>query len=192
MQMYSDAQVVAEPVRTANTQIAKLERDYVSAMMKMHPTDAWYPDANFTLRLTYGQVMDYEPRDAVQYYWQTSLSGIIEKMDNNDPEFKVPARLYELYQHKDFGKYADQSGEVPVCFLTNNDITGGNSGSPVLNGYGELIGLAFDGNYEGTPGDYIFDPGMNRTISVDIRYVLFIIDKFAGATHLINELTFGQ
>ncbi len=192
MEIYSDAQAVAEPVRSASAQIGRLERDYVAAMMQMHPSDAWYPDANFTLRLTYGQIMDYEPRDAVQYNWQTSLSGVIEKMDNNDPEFKVPAKLYDLYQRKDFGRYADQSGEVPVCFLTNNDITGGNSGSPVLNGYGELIGLAFDGNYEGTPGDYIFDPSMNRTISVDIRYVLFIIDKFAGATHLINELTFGQ
>lgn len=124
----------------------------------------------------------------MHYHWQTTIDGVMEKRDNKNAEFVVPQKLYDLYVARDFGRYADKSGTVPVCFLSNLDITGGNSGSPIMNGKGELIGLAFDGNFEGTPGDYIVDPDLNHAISVDIRYVLFIIDKFAGASNLINEL----
>lgn len=147
-----------------------------------------YPDANFTMRLTYGQVLDYFPADAVHFNYITTLSGVMEKEDPNDREFIVPEKLKTLYNEKDFGPY-DQNGEMIVCFISNNDITGGNSGSPVLNAKGELIGIAFDGNWEAMSGDIAFEASIQRTISVDIRYVLFIIDKFAGAQHLIDELT---
>jgi len=192
LNLYIDAQTAGSVFRAANNEINRLEREYVAGILKQAPANSLYPDANFTLRLTYGTVQDYEPRDAVHYHWMTNLHGIMEKRDNTDEEFTVPDKLYEVYQKKDFGRYADASGTVPVCFISNNDITGGNSGSPIMNGKGELLGLAFDGNYEGTPGDYIFDPAMNRTISVDIRYVLFVIDKVAGAQNLISELKFAR
>lgn len=156
--------------------------------MQMYPDVEFYPDANFTMRLTYGKVIPFSPRDAVYYNAITYLDGVIEKMDNSDEEFVVPEKLYQLYLSKDYGPYADEYGRMPVCFLSDNDITGGNSGSPIMNGKGHIIGLAFDGNYEGAPGNYIFDPHMNRTINVDIRYVLFIIDKLGGAKNIIDEL----
>lgn len=190
--LYTDAQTAGAVFRSANTEIGKLERGYTEAIMKKDAKKSFYPDANSTLRLTYGSIQDYEARDAVSYHWETTIDGIMEKRDNNHPEFIVPDKLYNLYKTKDYGRYANKNGTIPVCFISNLDITGGNSGSPVLNGKGELIGLAFDGNYEGTPGDYIFDPAMNRTISVDIRYVLFVIDKFAGADNLINELKIAK
>ena len=153
---------------------------------------AMYPDANSTMRLTYGQVLNYSPKDAVLFEHITTLNGVMEKEDPNNWEFVVPEKLKELHKNRDYGQYAMSNGEMPVAFLTNNDITGGNSGSPVLNAKGELIGCAFDGNWEAMSGDIIFEPTLQRCISVDIRYVLFIIDKFGGAGHLVNEMTLAR
>ncbi len=166
----------------------KGHRLYIAGVLEMDKDKIWYPDANFTMRLTYGTVRDYFPRDAVYYNYYTTLKGVMEKKDPDNWEFVVDDRLEELFETKDFGPYANKDGEMPVCFISNNDITGGNSGSPVINGKGHLIGLAFDGNWEAMSGDIVFEPDIQRTISVDIRYVLFIIDKFAGAKHLINEM----
>ncbi len=164
-------------------------RKYVAGLMLQHPEKAWASDANFTIRLTYGRVLPYEPADGIEYSYYTTLKGVMEKEDPKNPaEFFVPERLKELYAAKDFGRYADRNGELPTCFLADCDITGGNSGSPVLNGRGELIGLAFDGNWEAMSGDVAFEPELQRTIAVDIRYVLFTIDKFAGAGWLLDEL----
>ncbi|MFL5728314.1 MAG: S46 family peptidase [Cytophagaceae bacterium] len=162
---------------------------YTKALMEMKKGQKLYPDANFTMRLTYGTIQDYDPRDAVHYEYFTTLSGVVEKEDSTNDEFVVPPKLIDLYQKKDFGKYADENGIMHVCFISNNDITGGNSGSPVINGEGHLIGTAFDGNWEAMSGDIVYEPGLQRCISVDIRYILFMIDKFAGAGHLIQEMT---
>ena len=163
------------------------KRLYIEGLREMLPDKVFYPDANFTMRLTYGQVLDYYPADAIHYDYTTTLSGVMEKEDPTNDEFIVPEKLKELYNDKDFGDYGDD--DVVVCFLTNNDITGGNSGSPVINGDGELIGIAFDGNWEAMSGDIAFEPELQRTISVDIRYVMFIIDKYAGAQNLLDEMT---
>jgi hypothetical protein len=128
----------------------------------------------------------------VFYDYYTTIEGIMQKEDPNNDEFVVPAKLKELYMNKDYGQYANADGQLPVCFISNNDITGGNSGSPVINGNGELIGCAFDGNWEAMSGDIFFETKLQRTISVDIRYVLFIIDKYAGAGHLVDEMTLVQ
>jgi hypothetical protein len=150
-----------------------------------------YPDANSTLRLTYGKVraLPSDKRNDAKTNNYTTMAGMVKKYKAGDPEFDLPVRLLELNEAKDFGEYADKAGYMPVNFLTDNDITGGNSGSPVLNGKGELIGLAFDGNIEAMAGDVIFDPKLQRTINVDIRYVLWIIDKYAGAKNIVNEMT---
>lgn len=163
-------------------------RAFIAGLREMYPDKKFYPDANSTMRLTYGQVLDYYPADAVHYEYFTTLKGVMEKEDPDNWEFVVPARLKELYEKNDFGRYGE-NGTMKVCFLTNHDITGGNSGSPVMNGDGELLGLAFDGNWEAMSGDIAYEPELQRTINVDIRYVLFIIDKFAGATRLIDEMT---
>ncbi len=161
----------------------------VAAMREKDPTRMWYPNANSTPRLTYGTVGSYYPADAVWYKHVTTHRGILEKEDPTNEEFIVPARQKEMLLNKDFGRYADENGDLIPCFISANDITGGNSGSPVINGNGELIGIAFDGNWEAMSGDIAFEPDLQRTISVDIRYVLWIIDKFAGAKHLVDEMT---
>ncbi|MEX2370162.1 MAG: S46 family peptidase [Bacteroidales bacterium] len=161
---------------------------YMKGLIAMHPEKNFYPDANSTMRFTYGTVGDYEPRDAVRYAHYTTLKGVMEKEDPDNYEFVVTPKLKELYEAKDFGPYAD-NGDMNVCFTTNNDITGGNSGSPVINGRGELIGVAFDGNWEAMSGDVAFETELQKCINVDIRYVLFVIDKYAGAKHLIDEMT---
>jgi hypothetical protein len=164
-------------------------RLFVAGLRQMQPNRKFYPNANATMRLSFGSVGSYEPRDGVVYDYYTTFEGVMQKKDNSNPEFVVPARLDELYASKDYGPYTNSKGELPVAFITNNDITGGNSGSPVIDGSGRLIGLAFDGNWEAMSGDIAFEPELQRCINVDIRYVLFIIDKFAGAGHLVQEMT---
>ena len=165
-------------------------RRYIKGLMQKDPDKMWASDANFTLRFTYGNILPYNPADGVKYKYFTTLKGVMDKEDASNPtEFTVPERLKEIYRNKDYGRYADKSGDMPVCFLANCDITGGNSGSPVLNAKGELIGLAFDGNWEAMSGDIAFEPELQRTIAVDIRYVLLVVDKFAGAGWLLDELT---
>ncbi|PLX14979.1 MAG: serine protease [Marinilabiliales bacterium] len=180
---------LAKSAKEANTELAKGERLYIAGLREMSPDKNFYPDANFTMRLTYGTVEDYYPEDAVHYNYYTTMDGIMQKEDPNNFEFIVPEKLKEIYENKDFGPYANKCGSMNVCFLTTHDITGGNSGSPVINGKGELIGLAFDGNWEAMSGDIAFEPELQRTINVDIRYVMLIIDKFAGAQNIIDELT---
>ena len=170
-----------------NVDDAKGRRLYLAGLMEMDKTKNYYPDANFTMRLTYGKVGDYRPKDGVIYDYITTLDGVMEKEIPGDYEFDVHPRLKELWQKKDYGVYG-QNGKLVVCFTSNNDITGGNSGSPILNGNGELIGLAFDGNWEAMSGDYAFEPALQKTINVDIRYVLWVMDKFAGAKHLVDEM----
>ncbi len=167
-------------------------RLYIAGLQEMNAGKAMYPDANFTMRLTYGNVKGYEPADAEYFNYVTTLKGVMEKEDPNNWEFVVPEKLKELYKNKDYGRYAMKNGEMPVAFIFNGDITGGNSGSPVLNAKGELIGTAFDGNWEAMSGDIAFESELQRCINVDIRYVLFIIDKYAGATNLINEMTIAK
>jgi hypothetical protein len=173
----------------AEMKLDNAKRLLIEGYRKMNPDKKYYPDANSTQRLTYGTVGGYESnQDAVIYKYYTTIDGIIQKMDNTNPEFEVPARLVELYNKKEYGRYA-QDGQLRVCFLTNNDITGGNSGSPVIDGEGNLIGCAFDGNWEAMSGDIFFEKQLQKTICVDIRYVLWFIDVYAGAKHLVDEMT---
>ena len=171
--------------REAKVQASKA---FAAGLLEWEAGKPSYPDANFTMRLTYGKVGGYSPKNGVWYNHYTTLEGVMEKEDPSNYEFIVPARLKELWNAKDYGMYADAAGKLPTCFLTNNDITGGNSGSPVLNAKGELIGLAFDGNWESMSSDVMFEPELQRCICVDIRYVLFMMDKFGGAGWLLNEL----
>ncbi|NQV03254.1 MAG: S46 family peptidase, partial [Bacteroidia bacterium] len=173
---------------SARSGLTKGNRLFIDGLRDMYPDKRFYPDANSTLRFTYGKVLDYFPADAVHYNYFTTLAGVMEKEDPSNPEFIVDEKLKKLFEAKDYGPYG-QDGELVVCFLTTNDITGGNSGSPVINGEGQLIGLAFDGNWEAMSGDILFEDNLQRCINVDIRYVLFIIDKVAGATNIIDELT---
>jgi hypothetical protein len=173
--------------RSVNEKLGISHKNYMIGLREYQKDKVFYPDANSTLRLTYGQVASYIPKDAVFYNYKTSQYGILQKEDNSDEEFIVPQKLHDLFVKKDFGRYG-MGDTLFTCFLTTNDITGGNSGSPVLDGYGRLIGLAFDGNWEAMTGDLMVNPKFNRTINVDIRYVLFIIDKFGGDKRLIDEL----
>ena len=175
-------------IRKASEDLAAPTKAYAAALLDWKKDEPSYPDANMTCRLTYGTVKGYEPKDAVVYKHYTTLKGVMEKEDPSNYEFRVPAKLKELYEAKDFGQYANEDGEVVTCFLANLDITGGNSGSPVLDADGNLIGLAFDGNWEAMSGDVIFEPNLQRCICVDIRYVLFMMDKFGGAGYLLDEM----
>jgi len=168
--------------------ISTEKRKYIAGLMEMKPGKNFSPDANSSTRLTYGKILAYKPADGVKFSYFTTTDGILEKENPKDEEFVVPSKLLELIRKKDFGKYKDKDGSMHVAFIGNTDITGGNSGSPVINAKGELTGAAFDGNWEAMTGDLIFDPKYKRTISVDIRYVLFIIEKFAGADNLIKEM----
>jgi len=169
--------------------LSKANRLFVAGLREMNPNTKYYPDANFTMRLTYGTVGGYSPADAAKYEYYTTTDGILQKEDPLNPEFVVPAKLKKLILDEDFGRYARKNGEMPVAFLSNNDITGGNSGSPIMDAKGNLVGLAFDGNWEAMSGDIAFDPELQRCINVDVRYVLFIIEKLGGANNIIEELT---
>ena len=166
-----------------------LQRIYMKGQIEFQPDRRFYPDANFTLRVTYGKVKGYEPRDAVRYNYFTTLEGIMEKEDPNIYDYVVEDRLKDLYRQKDYGRYADSDGSMHTCFIATNHTSGGNSGSPLLNANGELVGINFDRCWEGTMSDIVYDPEVCRNISIDIRYCLFIIDKFAGAGHLVDEMT---
>ena len=172
----------------SDAMLGKGNRLFVDGLRKMDPDKVYYPNANSTMRTTYGTVGDYVPADAVHYDYVTTLEGVIEKYVPGDHEFDLPQGLIDLYDAKDYGQYADKNGDLIINFIHNTDITGGNSGSPVINAKGHLIGTAFDGNWEAMSGDIAFEPELQRTISCDIRYVLFIVDKYAGATHLIEEM----
>ena len=176
----------------AENKIAEGSKAFTAGLLEKNKGAASYPDANFTMRLTYGTVQPYSPKDALTYRYYTTIYGVIEKENPDDYEFRVPAKLIDLYNKKDYGKYAMADGNLPVCFLTTNDITGGNSGSPVLDAEGRLIGLAFDGNWESMSSDVMFEPKLQRCICVDIRYVLFLVDKFGGAGYLLKEMEIEQ
>ncbi len=170
---------------------AKQEKGYrlfTAGLMEMYPNKTFSPDANSTMRMTYGTVGSYDPRDAVFYEYYTTHEGILQKENPDDREFLAPEKLLTLLEKENFGRYANENGDLPVCFISNNDITGGNSGSPVINGKGELIGCAFDGNWEAMSGDIFFEENLQRTISVDARYILYIVDKLAGAQNIIDEI----
>lgn len=189
--VWSKYMELSKAYRESHAGYAEGHRKYIAGLMLQQPRKAWAPDANFTIRVTYGNVLPYSPADGIEYNYYTTLKGVMEKEDPKNPaEFTVPERLKELYAAKDFGRYANAKGEMPVAFLANLDITGGNSGSPVLNDRGALIGLAFDGNWEAMSGDVAFEPDLQRMIAVDVRYVLFIVDKFAGAGWLLDEMQF--
>ena len=170
-----------------NSNINKLQRTYMQAQMEVMKEKKFYPDANSTLRVTYGKVKGYNPRDAVKFDFYTYLDGVMDKYKPGDYEFDVPEKLRSLFKSKDYGQYGSK-GKMPVCFIAMNHTTGGNSGSPAVDAYGNLIGLNFDRVWEGTMSDINYDPSICRNIMVDIRYVLFIVDKYAGAGHLVKEM----
>ena len=182
-----NAENVYPELSMINKGIAQLDRNWLAGLMEMNPDKVFYPDANSTLRVAYGKIGGYSPVDAVYYKHYTTLDGIMEKDNPDIYDYDVPQRMREIYKLKDFGSYT-QDGQVPVCFIANNHTTGGNSGSPVLNAEGHLIGLNFDRAWDGVMSDMQYDPEICRNIAVDIRYVLFVIDKVAGARHLIEEM----
>ena len=182
----NELSILMKPVTLA---LAEAKKEYIRGLLEMRGDSAVsFPDANFTIRASFGNVKAYSPADAVSYDYYTTLDGVMEKEDPDNYEFEVPEKLKEIHLSGDYGIYADKDGEMRLCFISDNDITGGNSGSPVINGNGEIVGLAFDGNWEAMSGDIIFEKELQRTICVDIRYVLMIIDKYAGADNLLREL----
>lgn len=191
----TDTKLLGERFVKVDDYFDRNTRLYLAGLMMASPDKKFYPDANSTMRLTYGQVETLPKRadrnyEGIKQNYYTDMAGMIAKYKKDDPEFNLPQKVLDLYKNKDFGMYKDKAGYMPINFLTNNDITGGNSGSPVIDGYGRLIGLAFDGNSEALSGDIIFEPKLQRTINVDVRYVLWIIDKYAGAGNIISELSF--
>jgi hypothetical protein len=169
--------------------LAKGERIYMNGIMTMlNGKRKFYPDANSTMRLTYGKVVSYTPTDGAETPYYTTIDELMKREDPNNPEFIVPEKLKDLYNKKDFGQYTDKNGTIPVDFLTDCDVTGGNSGAPILNGKGELVGIVFDINWEATASSLSYIPNQTRTISTDIRYILFLIEKYAEATNIIQEL----
>ena len=175
-------------VDSINMRLNSLYRQYVNGLFEMQPGRNFYPDANHTLRLSYGNIKGYKPGNAVSYRYYTTLTGIIEKNLNENYDYAVPEKLMHLYQLKDFNNYGINN-TMPVCFIATNHTSGGSSGSPVFNVEGHLIGINFDRNWEGTVSDYVYDPNICRNISVDIRYMLFIIDRYAGAGYLLDEMS---
>ena len=183
-------QLYGQPEADAAYDLAR--KHFAAALMEWQKGQAMYPDANSTMRLTYGKVLPYSPKDGLSYWHFTTAQGLLEKENPDDPEFILPAGIKSLLLAKDYGRWADKDGTLHTCFLTNNDITGGNSGSPVLDAKGNLIGLAFDGNWESMSSDVMFEPDLQRCICVDIRYVLWLVEKYGGASNIINELTFAK
>jgi hypothetical protein len=193
---YVSIRKVTEVVSRGRSQfdenLIKGSRLWIAALKEMTPEKTQYPDANSTMRMTYGTIQNYDPKDAVTYKYYTTLQGAVDKYKPGDYEFDLPQRLIDLNNRKEYGRYGSAMGYMPVCFLTTNDITGGNSGSPVMNANGELIGIAFDGNWEAMSGDVFYEPELQRMIAVDIRFVLWIMDIYSGASHLVNEMTIVQ
>ena len=188
MSIYNECLQAQMLTMESEQNLAQARQVYTAGLLEWKKGEPSYPDANFTMRYTYGTVGGYSPKDAVVYKHYTTLDGVMEKEDPDNWEFVVPEKLKELWKNKDYGQYGTEDGKMVTCFLSNNDITGGNSGSPIMNARGELIGLAFDGNWESMSSDVMFEPDLQRCINVDIRYVLFIVDKFGGAGWLIDEM----
>lgn len=190
MSIYNEYLKQISPTRSiVREELSEGRRLFISGLREMDTTKNYYPNANSTMRVTYGNVGDYIPGEAMHFDYFTTLDGVMLKEDPSNEEFIIPKKLKDLYDLGDYGEYADENGLLRVNFISNNDITGGNSGSPVINAWGEIVGTAFDGNWEAMSGDIAFEEDIQRTISVDIRYALFIIDKFAGAKHLVDEMT---
>ena len=187
--VYNQYREMATKYNEASDQLDAYYRTYVKALMEKDKDRVFYPDANLTMRVTYGQVKGFEPADGINYVHYTTLDGIIQKEDPDVYDYKVDPKLKKLWEKKDYGRYANKNGELPVAFVASNHTTGGNSGSPVINANGELIGTNFDRVWEGTMSDIWYDVNRCRNISLDARYFLFIVDKFANAQNLIDEMT---